>query len=92
VIKSWRNLGLKELFETGSTARISDKYHQRCLVRLDAINAAANARQLDLPGWNLHALKGKQAGRHAMAVSGPWRITFEFRDGDAYRVDFEQYH
>jgi proteic killer suppression protein len=25
-------------------------------------------------------------------VNGPWCITFEFEDGDAYRVDFEQYH
>jgi toxin HigB-1 len=25
-------------------------------------------------------------------VNGPWCITFEFEDGDAIRVDFEQYH
>jgi proteic killer suppression protein len=25
-------------------------------------------------------------------VNGPWCLTFEFADGDAYRVDFEQYH
>jgi hypothetical protein len=23
---------------------------------------------------------------------GPWCITFEFEDGDACRIDFEQYH
>ena len=25
-------------------------------------------------------------------VNGPWCITFEFDQGDAVRVDFEQYH
>jgi toxin HigB-1 len=25
-------------------------------------------------------------------VNGPWCITFEFLDGDAVRVDLEQYH
>jgi proteic killer suppression protein len=25
-------------------------------------------------------------------VNGPWCITFEFEDGDAFRVDLEQYH
>jgi proteic killer suppression protein len=92
MIKSFRSKGLKELFEDGSTAAINEKYHDRCIKRLDLINAATNLRQLDLPGWNMHPLKGKQAGRHSIAVSGPWRITFEFRGEDAYLVDFEQYH
>jgi len=25
-------------------------------------------------------------------VSGNWRMTFEFRDGNAYVVDYEDYH
>jgi proteic killer suppression protein len=38
-------------------------------------------------------LKGNQAGRWAIDVSGPWRITFEWSaTGDAQRVDLEQYH
>lgn len=31
-------------------------------------------------------------GRWAMDVSGAWRVTFEFRDGEATEVDYEQYH
>ena len=92
MIKSFRSKGLKELFEDGTTTNINEKYHKRCIVRLDVINRAASLRQLALPGWNLHALKGDKLGRHAVAVSGPWRITFEFRDGNAYLIDFEHYH
>jgi toxin HigB-1 len=83
---------LKELFETGKTAGIDSRYHQRLMVRLDFLGAAVSLGELRMPGWNLHSLKGDQAGRHAIAVSGPWRITFEFKDKNAYLVDFEQYH
>lgn len=46
---------------------------------------------INLPGFNLHRLRGA-AERWALAVNGPWRITFEWRDGDAFSVDLEQYH
>jgi proteic killer suppression protein len=92
MIKSFRNKALKDLFETGATAGINAKYHQRIRVRLDTIHSATTPKALDLPGWNFHPLRKDQAGRYAVAVSGPWRLTFEFKDGDAYRVDFEQYH
>ena len=46
---------------------------------------------LRLPGWRLHALHTKPR-RHAIDVNGPWRITFEWEDGDVVRIDLEQYH
>lgn len=47
---------------------------------------------MDLPGWRLYPLKGKSKGRHAIRVSGNWRMTFEFENGDAYVVYCENYH
>ncbi|GEM_PF-5774409 len=47
---------------------------------------------MDLPGWRLHRLKGKDKGGHAIWVSGNWRMTFEFENGNAYVVDYEDYH
>jgi proteic killer suppression protein len=58
---------------------------------LTALQAALDPRELDLPGWQLHRLQGKPE-RYALAVNGPWGITFEWEDGDALRVDLEQYH
>jgi len=46
---------------------------------------------LDLAGWRLNRLQGKPE-RWAFAINGPWRITFEWQDGEALRVDLEQYH
>ena len=60
--------------------------------QLAALDSAAHLQDMDIPGWRLHSLKGKASGRHAVRVSGNWRLTFEFKDGDAYVVDYEDYH
>ena len=44
------------------------------------------------PGNRLHALRGDLAGQHAIAVNDQWRICFRFDDGDAYDVEFCDYH
>jgi proteic killer suppression protein len=44
------------------------------------------------PGFDFHALRGFDPTRYTVHVNGPWRITFSFADGDAFDVDFEQYH
>jgi proteic killer suppression protein len=92
VIRTFRHRGLQALFETGRSAKVRFDLQARCLRRLDALDNAATLAELNLPGFEPHPLKGKQAGRHAIRVNGPWRITFEWIDGDAYRVDLEQYH
>ncbi|TMJ77246.1 MAG: hypothetical protein E6G91_02865 [Alphaproteobacteria bacterium] len=47
---------------------------------------------MDIPGFDFHALHGHRPTRYTVHVNGPWCITFEFKDGDALRVDLEQYH
>jgi plasmid maintenance system killer protein len=47
---------------------------------------------IDIPGFGLHPLKGQQKGRWSIKVNGNWRLTFEFRDGDVFVLDYEDYH
>jgi len=47
---------------------------------------------MDIPGFGLHPLKGKLKGRWSIWVNGNWRLTFEFRDGNVYVLDYEDYH
>ena len=47
---------------------------------------------MNIPGWRLHALHGDMAGEWAVSVSGNWRLIFEFKDGDAINIDYEDYH
>jgi len=51
-----------------------------------------NRRDLNLPGYRLHQLKGNRAGTWSVTVSGNWRITFTFESEDAFDIDLEDYH
>ncbi len=61
-------------------------------MQLAALATAQEIEDMDIPGYRLHPLKGKLRGRWSISVSGNWRITFEFRDGNAYILDYEDYH
>jgi proteic killer suppression protein len=91
VIKTFRHAGLRELFERGRSARVRADLHRRALVRLKALDEAAKPTDLDVPGFNFHRLQGRPV-RYSVHVNGPWCVTFEWEDGDAIRVNLEQYH
>ena len=40
----------------------------------------------------LHMLKGDLAEHWSVTVSGNWRVTFRFEDGNAYIVNYQDYH
>jgi toxin HigB-1 len=94
VIVSFRSKALTRWFEAGDARGIRSDLRARLKLRLEVIHRARTLRDIDLPGYRLHPLKGSEAGRWAIAVNGPWRVTCEFDEekGDAHRVDLEQYH
>jgi proteic killer suppression protein len=92
VIKSFRHKGLKSLYETGNAAGVQTAHAGRLRMQLAALDTARVIDDMDIPGFRLHSLKGKLAGRWAISVSRNWRITFEFRDGNAYILNYEDYH
>lgn len=92
MIKSFEHKGLKNFFETGSSAGIQPAHKQKIRMRLAALDTATRIEDMDLPGFRLHSLKGEKEGLWAIDVSKNWRITFEFIDGDAYIVNYEDYH
>ena len=47
---------------------------------------------MEVPGFRLHPLKGTDRSRWSVWVNGNWRLTFEFEDGHAYLLDYEDYH
>jgi proteic killer suppression protein len=92
MIVSFRDKGLKELFETGKTSRIDGRLRKKALRILDALDQAARPQEMNIPGFDFHALQGFEPTRYTTHVNGPWCITFEFEGENAARVDFEQYH
>jgi proteic killer suppression protein len=92
VIKSFKGKGLAELWAKGTSAKIDAKMHKRILRRLDALDAAAKPEDMNLPGFDFHALKGFDPTRYTVHINGPWCVTFAFDGADAVDVEFEQYH
>ena len=92
MIKSFRHKGLRRLYESGSTAGVQAAHAKRLRMQLAALDTAQTVEDMDIPGFRLHALKGEMRGRWSIWVNGNWRVTFEFRDGNAYVLDYEDYH
>jgi len=91
MIASFRHKGLRNLFEDDDAAGVPPELIGRCRTRLAALRRATSLDALRVPGWRLHALQGRPL-RWALAVNGPWRITFGWDGEDAIGVDLEQYH
>ena len=56
------------------------------------IDAAGSPLDLEAPGNRLHELQGDREGVWSVTISGNWRLTFRFTDGNAHDVDLIDYH
>jgi len=92
VIRIFKHKGLARFFETGSKSGVQAQRADRLRLILGRLSAASAPEDMGLPGLRLHQLKGPRRGTRAVWVSGNWRITFRFVEGDADVVDYEDYH
>jgi proteic killer suppression protein len=92
MIKSFKHKGLEDFFYTGKKTGITPEHAERLARILDRLNAANEAKDMNYPGSFLHLLTGDKKGQHAVRVSGNWRVFFKFIDGDAFIVDYGDYH
>jgi proteic killer suppression protein len=91
-IRTFRSKALSDLWSSGRTSKIDTSLHRRVLARLDALDVAEAPEDMNVPGFDFHALRGFKPTRFTVHVNGPWCITFEFDGADATQVDIEQYH
>lgn len=92
MIMAFRHKGLRKLFETGNGSGVLAAHKTRLRMQLTALNTATKIDDMDIPGFRLHPLKGEMKGRWAISVNGNWRLTFEFKDGNVFILDYEDYH
>jgi len=89
VIKSLRHKGVERLFRTGSKSGIQAAHASRIGRQLAFLSSAKTPADMNVPGWHLHPLKGKLENHWSVSVSGNWRLTFTFENGDAVLVDYQ---
>ena len=92
MIKSFAHKGLERFFLTGSKAGIQPMQAERLRLLLSMLDQAFSMDDMAAPRLRLHALKGDLAGLWSVTVQANWRLVFRFDNGDAYVVDYLDYH
>ena len=92
MIVSFRHKGLRKFFETGSVAGIQPHHAARLQYLLTALDSAKEGEEMNESGFHLHLLSGTKIPRWSVKVNANWRLTFEFDQGNAVVIDYEDYH
>jgi proteic killer suppression protein len=92
MIKNFSHKGLEGFFYNDDKSGIQPKHAQKIADVLDRLEASNEIRDMNFPGSNLHQLSGKLKGFWSVKLSGNWRIIFKFSEGNAYDVDYIDYH
>jgi proteic killer suppression protein len=92
MIKTIQHKGLEKFFLTGSKAGIQPAHAKKLRLQLETLNRAKSAEEMNLRGWRFHSLGGDLKNYYSISVNGNWRVIFQFENGDAYLVDYLDYH
>lgn len=92
MIKTFRHKGLQRLFEDNDSSKLPPDMVTRIRLILSTLHASEEIEGMNLPTFRLHLLKGKWKGFFSVTVRANWRIIFRFEEGDAFDVDFVDYH
>lgn len=92
MIQSIRHKGLKLFWQKNDASKLPPAQAVKIRLVLTMLHNAKVVGDMNFPGSNLHPLKGDMAGHWSVTVTGNYRITFMFEDGDAYIVDYMDYH
>lgn len=92
MIKSFKHKGLKKYFYYGDISGIQAEHQAKLRLILSTIDSAKIIKALDVPMFHLHGLKGNLNEHYSIRVNGNWRVTFKFEDGEAYILDYQDYH
>jgi toxin HigB-1 len=92
MIQTFKHRGLRAFHERSDSKLLNSQRVKRIKRILDALDVAETIEVVNFPGYDLHELKGSRKGTWSIKVSGNWRITFRFENGNAYDVNLEDYH
>jgi proteic killer suppression protein len=92
MIRSFKHKGLEIFFLKGTKPGIQARHAPKLRLILGRLNVSISAKDMNLPGLFLHALSGNKDGVWSVRVSGNWRVTFRFVDGNAEIVNYEDYY
>jgi proteic killer suppression protein len=93
MIKSFGNKETERLFSRQYPRRFPANLHRAAWRKLAILDAAEQLEDLRVPPGNrLEKLSGDRQGQYSIRINDQWRICFEWREGNAYKVEIVDYH
>jgi proteic killer suppression protein len=92
MVRNFRHKGLQRLFQHDDGSKLPPDMVARIRLILSALHAAQEIEAMNIPTFRLHPLKGEMKGFFSVIVRANWRIIFRFEGGEAFDLDFVDYH
>ncbi|MFA6436959.1 MAG: type II toxin-antitoxin system RelE/ParE family toxin [Candidatus Paceibacterota bacterium] len=93
MIESFHCKETQKIFKRETSSKLPHLIQRSAVRKLLIIDAAVSLKDLRIPPANhLEKLRGKRKGQHSIRINGQWRICFEWKQGNAYRVEICDYH
>jgi proteic killer suppression protein len=93
MIRNFKDRETENIYHQLFSKKIPPNLLKRALTKLMLIDAAEKESDLESPPGNrLKKLEGKRKGEFSIRINDQWRISFKFKNGDAYDVSIEDYH
>jgi proteic killer suppression protein len=92
MVRIFRHKGLQRLFQHDDHSKLPPDMVARIRLILSTLHAAQEIEAMNIPTFRLHPLKGELKGFFSVTVRANWRIIFRFEGGEAFDLDFVDYH
>ena len=92
MIKTIKTKSIKRLYENDDRSKLPADMVDRIRNIVSSLDSANSLDDLNIPSYKLHPLTGNRNGQWSITVRSNWRIVFKFENGNAYDVEFVDYH
>jgi plasmid maintenance system killer protein len=90
MIRSFRDSGLKQLWENGDQLPNKTLIAEKMYDVLDSIDVAGSPLDPAFIGFRFHEWKEENQPRYGLLVTDHWLISYSWSDGHAVDVDLER--
>ncbi|TAK74241.1 MAG: peptidase [Gammaproteobacteria bacterium] len=92
MIKNFQHKGLEKFYLKGNVSKIQPMHERRLRMILSRLESIHKPEDMNLPGFNFHALRNDMKDYYSVSVNKNWRVIFKFDGVDAFDVDYIDYH
>jgi proteic killer suppression protein len=92
MIRTIRHRGIKRLVQRNDRSGLNAEQLPRIVRVIGILEVATTPRDLDLPGYHLHPLRGDRRGYWSVRITANVRLIFRMEGGDVFDVDLLDYH